>query len=88
MYFTVITAELLGQAHASRQWLGACIASALQNGYHHETTYQGADILELEMRRRTWWILYIADRSFLSIDPSLGSMIDEDDADKALPSEL
>ena len=85
MYYTVITAELLGYTNAAQQLFGGCVALALLHGYHHEATYFGLDPITTEMRRRTWWIMYTGDRSSASINSSPGLMIDENDVDTALP---
>ena len=83
-----ITAELLGQQYVSRQYVGASIAMALQDGLHREGTYASLPPIEREVRRRIWWILYSSDRSTATIDPFPGLLINEDDCDTALPREL
>ena len=88
MYFTVITAELLGYTNAAQQLFGGSVALALLHGLHHEPTYFGLDPITTEMRRRVWWILYTGDRSSGSINSTPGLMIDENDVDTALPKEM
>jgi gamma-glutamyl phosphate reductase len=42
--------------------LGACIKSAQAMGLHRESTWRGYSQIAREVRRRTWWTIYIFDR--------------------------
>ncbi|KAH8897795.1 hypothetical protein GQ53DRAFT_637186 [Thozetella sp. PMI_491] len=64
-------------------WLGQAIKMAQDLGLHLENGPW--PVIEGEMRRRTWWTLYVLDRS-LALELRRPMMIDDDDCDVQLPA--
>ncbi|KAK4455119.1 putative transcriptional regulatory protein [Podospora aff. communis PSN243] len=68
---------------AAWSWLGNAVRVAQDLGLQSES---GAwPIIEGEMRRRTWWTIYILDRS-LALELGRPSLIDDSDCDVSLPA--
>ncbi|KAL1889765.1 hypothetical protein Cpir12675_005669 [Ceratocystis pirilliformis] len=65
-------------------WLGAAIRTAQSIGLYAETG-SSVGFVEVEMRRRVWWTLYVLDRS-MSAEMGRPVMIDDTDCDIPLPA--
>lgn len=72
---------------AACSWLGRAVRVAQDLGLHTEPTVAPTSYIEAEMRRRTWWAIYILDRS-LSLETGRPMLIDDADCDTALPAAL
>ncbi|KAG7294403.1 hypothetical protein NEMBOFW57_004474 [Staphylotrichum longicolle] len=70
---------------AACSWLGSAVRVAQDLGLHTEP--MTTSFIEAEMRRRTWWTIYILDRS-LSIELGKPMIIDDSDCDVSLPAAL
>ena len=68
---------------AAWNWLGSAVRVAQDIGLHSESGPW--PVIEGEMRRRTWWTIYILDRS-LALELGRPSMIDDSDCDVSLPA--
>lgn len=82
----LITMALNEMNLKSAAWssLGTAVRMAQDIGMHLEFgAWPG--VIEAEMRRRTWWTLYILDRS-LGLELSRPLLIDDADCDVALPA--
>ncbi|KAK0740156.1 fungal-specific transcription factor domain-containing protein [Schizothecium vesticola] len=82
----LITMALNEMNLKSAAWssLGTAVRMAQDIGMHLEFgAWPG--VIEAEMRRRTWWALYILDRS-LALELSRPLLIDDADCDVALPA--
>jgi len=70
---------------AAWSWLGNAVRVAQDLGLHSEC---GAwPFVEGEMRRRTWWTLYILDRT-LALELGRPTLIDDADCDVSLPASV
>lgn len=68
---------------AAWNWLGSAVRVAQDIGLHSES---GAwPVIDGEMRRRTWWTIYILDRS-LALELGRPPLIDDSDCDTSLPT--
>ncbi|KAK0639422.1 fungal-specific transcription factor domain-containing protein, partial [Cercophora newfieldiana] len=68
---------------AAWSWLGTAVRVAQDLGLQSES---GAwPFIEGEMRRRTWWTIYILDRN-LALELGRPSLIDDSDCDVSLPA--
>jgi hypothetical protein len=64
-------------------WLGMAVSAAHDLGLHLE---EGRwPVIEHEMRRRTWWMIYVLDRS-LALELGRPTLIDDSDCDVTLPA--
>ncbi|KAK3903636.1 fungal-specific transcription factor domain-containing protein [Staphylotrichum tortipilum] len=73
---------------AACSWLGSAVRVAQDLGLHTEpATAAQTSYIEAEMRRRTWWAIYILDRT-LSLETGRPMLIDDADCDVALPAAL
>ena len=70
---------------AACAWLGSAVRVAQDLGLHTEPV--AASFIEAEMRRRTWWTIYILDRS-LAVELGRPMLIDDSDCDVSLPAAL
>ncbi|KAH6621437.1 fungal-specific transcription factor domain-containing protein [Chaetomium sp. MPI-SDFR-AT-0129] len=70
---------------AAWSWLGRAVKVAQDLGLYTEPTL--SSFVEAEMRRRTWWVIYILDRT-LSLELGKPMLIDDSDCDVALPAAL
>ncbi|KAL2197127.1 fungal-specific transcription factor domain-containing protein [Corynascus similis CBS 632.67] len=68
---------------AAWSWLGRAARVAQDLGLYTEPGT--SSFLEAEMRRRTWWTVYILDRS-LALELGRPMLIDDSDCDVALPA--
>jgi hypothetical protein len=68
---------------AAWSWLGSAVRVAQELGLYTEPGT--ASFIEAEMRRRTWWTIYILDRS-LAIELGRPMLIDDSDCDVSLPA--
>jgi hypothetical protein len=68
---------------AAWTWLGSAVRVAQDLGLYTEPG--AGSFIEAEMRRRTWWTIYILDRS-LSIELGRPMLIDDSDCDVMLPA--
>ncbi|KAK3293516.1 fungal-specific transcription factor domain-containing protein [Chaetomium fimeti] len=68
---------------AACSWLGRAVRVAQDLGLYTEPGT--ASFVEAEMRRRTWWTIYILDRS-LAIELGRPMLIDDSDCDVSLPA--
>ncbi|KAK4197939.1 putative transcription factor [Triangularia verruculosa] len=68
---------------AAWNWLGNAVRVAQDLGLY--TELGPWQFLEGEMRRRTWWAIYLLDRS-LSVELGRPMMIDDSDCDVSLPA--
>ncbi|KAF5696194.1 putative ZFR1 regulator of fumonisin biosynthesis [Fusarium globosum] len=64
-------------------WLGRAVRVSQDLGMHVESGPW--PVIEGEMRRRTWWMIYILDRT-LATELSRPVLIDDDDCDVSLPA--
>ncbi|KAK4667460.1 hypothetical protein QC763_309460 [Podospora pseudopauciseta] len=83
--FVLITVALneMNLKLAAWNWLGNAVRVAQDLGLY--TELGPWQFLEGEMRRRTWWAIYLLDRS-LSIELGRPMMIDDSDCDVSLPA--
>ncbi|KAL5615305.1 uncharacterized protein BROUX77_001142 [Berkeleyomyces rouxiae] len=65
-------------------WLGAAVRAAQSLGLYADTG-SGLGFVEVEMRRRVWWTLYVLDRS-MSAEMGRPVLIDDNDCDIPLPA--
>ncbi|KAH6622758.1 fungal-specific transcription factor domain-containing protein [Chaetomium tenue] len=70
---------------AACSWLGRAVRVAQDLGLYTEPGT--ASFVEAEMRRRTWWTIYILDRS-LAIEMGRPMLIDDSDCDALLPAAI
>ncbi|KAL2140811.1 hypothetical protein VTI28DRAFT_3209 [Corynascus sepedonium] len=70
---------------AAWSWLGRAVRVAQDLGLYTEPGT--SSFLEAEMRRRTWWTVYILDRS-LALELGRPMLIDDSDCDVALPAAI
>ncbi|KAH6848261.1 fungal-specific transcription factor domain-containing protein [Chaetomium sp. MPI-CAGE-AT-0009] len=70
---------------AACSWLGCAVKVAQDLGLYTESGT--ASFVEAEMRRRTWWTIYILDRS-LAIELGRPMLIDDSDCDVSLPAAI
>jgi hypothetical protein len=70
---------------AACSWLGRAVRVAQDLGLYTEPGT--ASFVEAEMRRRTWWTIYILDRS-LAIELGRPMLIDDSDCDVLLPAPI
>jgi len=68
---------------AAWSWLGHAVRVAQDLGLHSELGPWA--VIEGEMRRRTWWTVYILDRT-LALELGRPTMIDDADCDVSLPA--
>ncbi|KAB5585716.1 fungal-specific transcription factor domain-containing protein [Coniochaeta sp. 2T2.1] len=68
---------------AARTWLGKSVTVGQDLGLHLELGQW--PIIEGEMRKRTWWAIYILDQS-LALELGRPSLIDDSDCDVSLPT--
>ncbi|KAK5661387.1 hypothetical protein OQA88_11286 [Cercophora sp. LCS_1] len=68
---------------AAWMWLGNAVRVAQDIGLHSESGPW--PVVEGEMRRRTWWTIYILDRS-LSLELGRPTLIEDSDCDVSLPA--
>jgi hypothetical protein len=68
---------------AAWSWLGGAVRVAQDLGLHTEPAT--ASFIEGELRRRTWWTVYILDRS-LAIELGRPMLINDSDCDVSLPA--
>ncbi|KAL1882364.1 hypothetical protein VTK73DRAFT_1923 [Phialemonium thermophilum] len=68
---------------AAWSWLGTAVRVGQDIGLHSESGPW--PVIEGEMRRRTWWTLYILDRS-LALELGRPVMIDDSECDVSLPA--
>ncbi|KAL2024301.1 hypothetical protein VTK56DRAFT_8783 [Thermocarpiscus australiensis] len=83
--FVLITIALneLNLKSAAWVWLGSAVRAAQDLGLHTEPG--PGPFIECEMRRRTWWTLYILDRT-LAVELGRPMLIDDADCDVSLPA--
>ncbi|KAL1836698.1 hypothetical protein VTJ49DRAFT_4757 [Mycothermus thermophilus] len=73
---------------AAWTWLGKAVRIAQELGLYTEPRPATCpSLIEAEMRRRTWWTLYILDRS-LSLELGRPMLIDDADCDVTLPAAI
>ncbi|KAK4153182.1 fungal-specific transcription factor domain-containing protein [Chaetomidium leptoderma] len=70
---------------AAWSWLGRAVGVAQDLGLYTEPGT--ASFVEAEMRRRTWWAIYILDRS-LALELGRPMLIDDSDCDVSLPAAI
>ncbi|KAK4120006.1 hypothetical protein N657DRAFT_658724 [Parathielavia appendiculata] len=70
---------------AAWSWLGSTVRVAQDMGLYIEPGT--ASFIEAEMRRRTWWAIYILDRS-LAVELGRPMLIDDSDCDVSLPAAI
>ncbi|KXX77965.1 Transcriptional activator protein acu-15 [Madurella mycetomatis] len=70
---------------AARIWLSNAVSLAHDLGLYTEPG--PGPFIEAEMRRRTWWTIYILDRS-LAIELGRPMLIDDSDCDVSLPAAI
>ncbi|KAK3371182.1 fungal-specific transcription factor domain-containing protein, partial [Lasiosphaeria ovina] len=70
---------------AAWTWLGSAVRAAQDIGLYSESGPW--PIIEGEMRRRTWWTIYILDRS-LALELGRPALIDDSDCDVQLPAHV
>ncbi|KFA74361.1 hypothetical protein S40288_06686 [Stachybotrys chartarum IBT 40288] len=76
-----------GGEHAMWQLTGLLVRVATSMGLHRDDAKAGAPPLELELRRRMWWQIYLLDSS--SADPRLAQLsISEEMFDTNLPTNV
>jgi ribosomal protein L37AE/L43A len=68
---------------AASTWLSMAISVAQDLGLHLEIGQW--PVIEGEMRRRTWWTIYVFDRS-LALELGRPTLIDDSDCDVSLPA--
>ncbi|KAK4186108.1 putative transcription factor [Podospora australis] len=83
--FILVTVALneMNLKQAAWNWLGNAVRSAQDLGLY--TELGPWQFIEGEMRRRTWWAIYILDRS-LSVELGRPMLIDDFDCDVSLPA--
>ncbi|KAL2117194.1 hypothetical protein VTJ04DRAFT_9362 [Mycothermus thermophilus] len=75
----------LNMKAAAWMWLGTAVRVAQELGLYAEPRSATCpSLIEAEMRRRTWWTLYLLDRS-LAVELGRPMLIDDADCDVALP---
>jgi hypothetical protein len=79
----VIALNELNLKSAAWSWLGNAVRVAQDLGLYTEPGT--SSLVENEMRRRTWWTVYILDRS-LAIELGRPMLIDDSDCDVSLPA--
>ncbi|KAK4242145.1 fungal-specific transcription factor domain-containing protein [Achaetomium macrosporum] len=70
---------------AAWSWLGSAVRVAQDLGLYTEP--RTGSLIEDEMRRRTWWTIYILDRS-LAVELGRPMLIDDADCDVSLPAAI
>ncbi|KAK4101369.1 hypothetical protein N658DRAFT_425782 [Parathielavia hyrcaniae] len=70
---------------AACNWLGSAVRVAQDLGLYTEPAT--ASFIDAEMRRRTWWAIYILDRS-LAVELGRPMLIDDSDCDVSLPAAI
>ncbi|ODQ76443.1 hypothetical protein LIPSTDRAFT_44431, partial [Lipomyces starkeyi NRRL Y-11557] len=74
---------------AAWTWLAAAVRKAQDLGLHHEltpgSTAAGMSVIEIELRRRIWWALYVWDR-ILAAELGRPYLISDDDCDASFPT--
>jgi hypothetical protein len=85
--FVLITMFLneMNLKSAAWVWLGKTVTVAQDIGLHTESGPW--PVIEGEMRKRTWWTIYLMDRT-MSIELGRPSLIDDADCDTTLPEGL
>nr|XP_019042740.1 hypothetical protein I302_08447 [Kwoniella bestiolae CBS 10118]OCF21670.1 hypothetical protein I302_08447 [Kwoniella bestiolae CBS 10118] len=63
MYCIGTVANNRGKYVMARSLHGSSVVLALQKGLNQEATYYHMGIVEREMFRRLWWLIYVSDRS-------------------------
>ncbi|KAK0705411.1 fungal-specific transcription factor domain-containing protein [Lasiosphaeris hirsuta] len=79
---TIVLSEL-NLKSAAWSWLGNAVRVAQDIGLYSESGPWS--VIEGEMRRRTWWTIYILDRS-LALELGRPTLIDDADCDVSLPA--
>ncbi|KAK3946455.1 fungal-specific transcription factor domain-containing protein [Diplogelasinospora grovesii] len=83
MVLITVALNELNLKSAAWTWLGSAIKVAQDIGMYSESGPW--PFIEAEMRRRTWWTMYILDRS-LALELGRPVMIDDSDCDVSLPA--
>lgn len=68
---------------AASNWLGKAVRAGQEIGLYCESGPW--PVIEGEMRRRTWWTIYVMDRSLAS-ETGLPALINDEDCDVSLPA--
>ncbi|SPQ27239.1 08af13b7-cebe-4173-9f3f-97b97a1a679b [Thermothielavioides terrestris] len=85
LVLVTIALNELNLKSAAWSWLGSAVRVAQDLGLHAEPAT--ASLIENEMRRRTWWTIYILDRS-LAVELGRPMLIDDSDCDVTLPAAI
>ncbi|KAL2185519.1 hypothetical protein L209DRAFT_691226 [Thermothelomyces heterothallicus CBS 203.75] len=83
LVLVTIALNELNLKSAAWSWLGRAVRVAQDLGLYTEPAT--APFVEAEMRRRTWWTVYVLDRS-LALELGRPMLIDDSDCDVSLPA--
>jgi hypothetical protein len=85
LVLVTIALNELNLKSAAWSWLGGAVRVAQDLGLYTEP--RTGSMIEDEMRRRTWWTIYILDRS-LAVELGRPMLIDDADCDVSLPAAI